>query len=252
MKHSTPAVIALLVANAALFALTYLVPGQMERMSDLFALHFPQNESFRVWQLVSHIFMHGSLGHIFFNMFALFTFGGPLERAWGARRFLVFYFAAGIGAGIIYTGINVVEFGWTYNSLISNGASADEIGRFLYTARIEPGYLAGISEEETGELLRNFHGSMVGASGAIYGVLVAFALLYPNAKLALLFLPVPIAAKIFVPILLLMDLFSGITGFSLFGGGIAHFAHIGGAIIGFLLMLYWRNTLQEDPGRRFD
>ena len=82
---------------------------------------------------------------------------------------------------------------------------------------------------------------MLGASGAIYGILVAFGLLYPNAKLALLFIPVPIAAKYIIPIILLLDLFSGVTGFSLFGGGIAHFAHIGGALIGFLLMCFWRN-----------
>ena len=90
------------------------------------------------------------------------------------------------------------------------------------------------------DLYRIYVGPMVGASGAIYGILVAFGLLYPNAKLALLFLPVPIAAKFFIPILLALDLFSGVTGFSLFGGGIAHFAHIGGALIGFLLMWHWR------------
>lgn len=247
MKHPTPTVIALIAVNAVFFVATYMVPNMEQRMLELFALHSPQDEGFRLWQFVSHVFMHGNLGHLFLNMFGLFVFGGPLERLWGAQRFLVFYFLAGIGAGLIHTGINMYEFSATYSELSAHGVSSRSVQRFLDTEQPTRILTTALSVEEHREFFGLFNGRLVGASGAIYGILVAFALLFPNVKLFLLFLPVPIAAKIFVPILLLIDLFSGVTGISLFGGGIAHFAHIGGALIGFLLMLYWRKKLPERP-----
>ena len=243
MKQQTPAVFALIAINVLFFVGTYMVPNQLDNMLDLFALHFPENELFRVWQFVSHIFMHGSFGHILFNMFGLFVFGGALERLWGARRFLIFYFVAGIGAGLIYTAVNLYEFASIQEQLAASGASSSQVTELLTTGAVDRDVLSGTSQEQLADFFRLFHGTVVGASGAIYGVLVAFALLFPNAKLALIFLPVPVAAKYFVPALLLLDLFSGVTGISFFGGGIAHFAHIGGAIIGFALMMYWRKSL---------
>ncbi|MDQ8203132.1 rhomboid family intramembrane serine protease [Pelagicoccus sp. SDUM812003] len=237
--------------NALLFVATYIVGDNQERLLSLLALHFPQSDDFRAWQLVTHMFMHGSPTHILFNMFGLYTFGGVLERIWGARRFLVFYFVAGVGAGIIFTAVNLYQFSSIYDTLLSNGVSTGSIQNFLDTAISNRDIAKTLDQDKALHFLQIYHGSVVGASGAIYGVLVAFAILFPNAKLALIFLPVPIAAKFFVPAMLLLDLFSEFTGFSLFGGGIAHMAHIGGALIGFLLMLYWRDAAKrrsrEDP-----
>ena len=210
-------------------------------MVEWFAFWFPRNEHFAVWQLVTYMFMHGGIGHIFFNMFGLVSFGTLLERQWGTRKFLVFYFLCGIGAGVIHMGVSWFEYQSILHRLTNAGVTAPAIESMLSTGRyLGPAGEPAIKDWVT-DMYRIYAGPMVGASGAIYGILVAFGLLYPDAKLALLFLPVPIAAKYFIPVLLAMDLLSGVTGFSLFGGGIAHFAHIGGALIGFLLMWHWRS-----------
>jgi membrane associated rhomboid family serine protease len=231
MRNRTDAIFVLIAVNAILCIVTYLVPGMKYPMFETLALYFPKNENFKWWQFVTNMFMHGGLTHILFNMYALWAFGSPLEIMWGKQRFLLFYFLSGIGAGVIYTLVNYYQFNNIYNDLISTGVSAADIETLLQT---------GPRDHPLVSLYRN---PAVGASGAIYGVLVAFGISFPNAKLALIFLPVPIAAKYFIPILIGLDLFSGITGVSIFGGGIAHFAHIGGAIIGFLLMWYWRKTI---------
>lgn len=192
-----------------------------------------------MWQFFTHMFMHGGLLHLLFNMFGLWMFGTPLERLWGSARFLIFYFVCGMGAALIYTLINYYEFNTVYKLLTSAGLSTDKIQLMLEHQRY-PDWIITADQADT---LFNYNRPMVGASGALYGVLVAFAFMFPNVKLALIFLPVPIAAKYFIPAIVALDLFSGITGFSIFGGGIAHFAHVGGAIIGFLLMVYWRKTL---------
>jgi membrane associated rhomboid family serine protease len=184
--------------------------------------------------------MHGGFAHIFFNMYALWAFGTPLEKMWGKRKFYVFFFLSGIGAAVIYTLINYFKFNNIYDQLISAGVSAADIQVMLDTGRYNAGVVGSLTEEKLSEFWALFNIPVVGASGAIYGVLVAFGILFPNAKLFLIFLPIPIAAKYFIPALIALDLFSGVTGFSIFGGGIAHFGHVGGAIIGFLLMWYWR------------
>ncbi|MBK1878682.1 rhomboid family intramembrane serine protease [Pelagicoccus mobilis] len=243
-KTATPAVVGILIVNVLLFAWKMLSEPANPRVEanpvdELLALHFPYNDRLGFWQYVTHIFMHGHLAHIAFNMFGVFTFGSILERVWGTKRFLIFYFAAGIGAAVIHTGVNIYEFGTYVDYLATKGVSAESIQMFL-DFKINLPYL---TVEEAKAFRGIYWGSMLGASGALYGVLVAFALLFPNAKLALIFLPVPVAAKYFVPVLILIDLLSIKTGFSLFGGGIAHVAHVGGALIGFLLMLYWKKSL---------
>jgi membrane associated rhomboid family serine protease len=245
MPTLTPAVRCLLILNALVFAVAFFIPDMGGRMVRWFAFWFPGNERFGWWQVVTYMFMHGGIGHIFFNMFALVSFGIPLEQQWDSRRFLVFYFLCGIGAGIIHMGVSWGEFQSIQSRLTEAGVTASAIEDMMNTGtyhgpRSDPNTRAAVME-----MYQIFATPMVGASGAIYGILVAFGLLYPNAKLALLFLPVPIAAKYFIPVLLALDLFSGVTGFSLFGGGIAHFAHIGGAVIGFLLMWHWRNRARR-------
>lgn len=260
MPKLLPGTRALLIVNGLFFVATYMVPNMESAMIAWFALFFPMNDHFQVWQFASSLFMHGGLLHLFFNMFALYSFGTILETLWGTRKFIAFYFIVGIGAGLIYLGVNYYQFNNVYSELIELGLKPIEIQHrldainLLFDRNLQPSNYQRflddgshllkigdqISEKNISILFRNYSTPVVGASGAIYGILVAFGMMFPNAKLALLFIPVPIAAKYFIPALLLFDLFSGVTGFSVFGGNIGHFAHIGGAIIGFLLMLYWK------------
>ena len=261
MERSAGAIKVLIIVCVIFFAITYFFPLPDNFMLETFGLYFPRQENFRIWQFVTNIFMHGGFAHIFFNMYALWAFGSPLEQMWGKNKFLVFFFLAGIGAAIIYTLVNYFQFNNLYDQLISAGASVQDVERFLQTPResinavLESGRhgLSGLSDEKLADFYLLFNIPVVGASGAIYGVLVAFGILFPNAKLFLIFLPIPIAAKYFIPVLIALDLFSGVTGFSIFGGGVAHFGHVGGAIIGLLLMLYWRKNATYyrrpyDPG----
>jgi membrane associated rhomboid family serine protease len=245
MVNKVDAIKILIAANALFYLITFWIPDFEDTMFHAFALYFPLNSHFGVWQFVTNMFMHGGFMHILFNMYALWAFGSPLLRMWGGGKFLSFYFLAGIGAGLIYTLVNYVQFNALYNEIISHGVTATDIQALLDNRDINSAKLADFSEARLLDLYRLFNAPAVGASGAIYGILVAFGISYPNAKLALIFFPVPIAAKYFIPVLIGLDLFSGVTGFSIFGGGIAHFAHIGGAIIGFLLMWYWRHQSER-------
>lgn len=238
MNRISRAVAGLLILNITVFA-GGLLPGWRAPLAELGALWFPANGHFGVWQAVTYMFLHADFGHLFFNMFALVSFGTILEREWGGGRFLTFYFLCGIGAGLIQTGINWHEFGELHGRLVAAGMAPAEVNDLLTTGR---GHIPSdpAVEATLHDLYRVYIGRMVGASGAIYGLLVAFGCLHPNAKLALMFVPVPVAAKFVIPLLLALDLFSGVTGFSLFGAGVAHFAHLGGALIGFLLMRLWR------------
>lgn len=218
--------------------LMFFVDSQTQGgLDNLLALHFPENDHYKLWQYVSHMFMHGSLMHLAFNMFALWMFGSALESVLGKIRFFIFYFVSGIGAAVIYNLVNAYQFDQIYTLLADSGLHNGDIMQMVKQFRSPPSML---NEEQVTQLFKTFHAPMVGASGAIYGVLVAFALFFPNSKMILFFIPYPIAAKYFIPVLIGIDLFSGITGFSLLGGGVAHFAHVGGAIIGFLLILIWR------------
>ncbi len=208
-------------------------------LTNILALHYPKNEHFGIWQYVTHMFMHGSPMHLLFNMYGLWAFGTPLEQMWGRNKFLFFYFSAGIGAGIIYTIANYYQFNGIYEQLISMGISPSEIQSILADGRYND-TLITLSNKTMSEFYSLYHTPAVGASGAVYGVLVAFGLAFPNAKLALIFLPIPIAAKYFIPVMILGDLFFGVTKYSI--GNVAHFAHVGGAIIGFLIAWYWKKN----------
>lgn len=239
MNITGSAIKVIIVVCIVLFVLTFMVPGMKEFMFETLALYYPQNDNFRIWQFVTNIFMHGGFAHIFFNMYALWAFGSPLEQMWGRNKFLLFFFLSGIGAAIIYTLVNYYKFTVLYQEFVSAGISAGDIQGLLETGKYNATAMGAFTEEKLSDFWALFNTPVVGASGAIYGVLVAFGILFPNAKLFLIFLPIPIAAKYFIPALIALDLFSGVTGFSIFGGGIAHFGHVGGAIIGFLLMWYW-------------
>ncbi len=246
MNKLPGAIKVLIIVNVVLFGIG-LIPDVEEPLFRLLAMWFPENPNFQYWQVLTSMFLHGGIMHILLNMYALWAFGSPLEIMWKKNRFLVFYFVSGIGAGLIYLLVNYYQFNAAYQEALSMGISADEIQNLLstgnYNSGVDPSVSDGILLKDTlTKLYMLFNIPAVGASGAIYGILVAFGMSFPNSKLALIFLPVPIPAKFFIPVLIGIDLFSGVTGFSIFGGGVAHFAHVGGALVGFLLVWYWKST----------
>ena len=205
---------------------------------DILALHYYENEKFLISQFITHMFMHGSPSHILFNMFGLWMFGTPLEQMWGRQKFLFFYISCGLGAALLQMLVYYSQIQTLYQVIELNNLSISDPQLILNF----------MSERDYSNAITAFNSVMVGASGAIYGVLVAFAFSFPNSKLMLLFLPFPIKAKFFVPLLILIDLFFGISSFSV--GPIAHFAHVGGAFIGLIMVLYWRKNQFND--RRWD
>lgn len=240
MGRLTEAVKHLLIVNVLLFIAPKISGFDLQ---NLFALHFPTNPEFGWWQFATHMFMHSQQNfmHIAFNMYGLWAFGTPLEQMWGRNKFLFFYFSAGIGAGLIYMAVNYYQFQSVYDSLMGLGLSSQNIQQILTTGQYNTSILeSGITTEDLTHFYNIYHGSAVGASGAVYGVLVAFGMAFPNSKLALIFFPVPISAKYFIPLIILGDLFFGVTKYSI--GNIAHFAHVGGAIIGFIIAWYWKQN----------
>ena len=227
----------LVIINVIFFFSTFIF-GNI--VYDLFALHYFENEKFEYWQLLSHMFMHGNINHILFNMFGLWMFGSPLEKMWGKNKFLFFYISAGLGAAALQMIMYYVQFSSISDQIIQLGYGTDSLNKLLNEGLYDPRILEVVNESDLIDLIRNYNSSMVGASGAIYGILVAFALIFPNSELFILFLPFPIKAKFLVPILILGDIFFGFSSYSV--GPIAHFAHIGGALTGFLIMWYWKKN----------
>lgn len=238
MNNITDAIKHLIIINIILF-----IGPQFLKIdfSNLLALHFPKNEHFGIWQYITHMFMHGSFGHILFNMYGLWAFGSPLEKMWGKHKFIFFYFSAGIGAGLIYTLVNYYQFNGIYDLFLNVGLNPSEIITILESAKTsDTRVIESITQEQFNSIIGLYNAKAVGASGAVYGVLVAFGMYFKEAKLALIFFPIPIAAKYFIPLLIAIDLFFGMTDYSI--GNIAHFAHIGGALIGFMIAWYWKNN----------
>ena len=236
MGRLTEAVKHLLIINVILFFATQIYGDQMYQWLSLW---FPENGNFEWWQVITHMFMHGSLMHIIFNMYALWAFGTPLERIWGRNKFLFFYFSAGLGSALLHSGVNYYLFNEGLNALVNAGMTKTQVMDIISNGQFSPDWYRIASRSTIDNFLSAYNTPAVGASGAIYGILVAFAFMYSEARLMLIFLPVPIKAKYFVPLLLLADLIFGIGNVNT---GIAHFAHIGGALIGFIMMWYWRKN----------
>jgi len=241
MMNITPVVKQLLIINIIFFIGSQLVPVA----ESYFALYYFENPMFKFWQPLSHMFMHGGLMHIFFNMFALYSFGSALEHFWGGNKFLFFYISCGLGAALLHSFINYLEFRNELSYLLDSGFKKDDVLSLLNQNMFDRRWLDIIGQDGVDVLSISYHTPAVGASGAVYGLLVAFAFMFPNAELALMFIPIPIKAKYFVPGILAIDLFLGFKGSSIFGAGstgIAHFAHIGGALTGFIMMWYWKKN----------
>lgn len=232
MRNLPPAVKNIIIINALIMVMITL---KESFMLENFALYFPASPFFRIWQPLTYMFMHGGFGHLFFNMYSLFIFGSVLERVWGTKKFLLFYFVTGLGAALVHIGVQWIQYGSalaTYGlSLNDASALAQEVARSIQ---------AGADRIPVWSL--SLFTPTVGASGAIYGVLMGYAMLYPDSILTLLFPPVSLKAKWFVLIFAAIELALGVFGTR---AGIAHFAHLGGLIFGFILIMYWkrRHTL---------
>ena len=238
MARITETVKHLLIINGIFFLATSLYGNYLY---NLFALHFYQNPLFQIWQPLTHMFLHGNFNHILFNMIGLWMFGSPLEQLWGKNKFIFFYISSGLGAAAFQLLYSSYDFNLIFEILVNNGFNSDEIINTIKTNRYNTNWLSYISENQLSHLNESFNLSMVGASGALYGIIVAFAFLFPNVSLFLIFIPIPIKAKYFVPILIAGDLFFGVSNsFSI--GPIAHFAHVGGALTGLAMMIYWKKN----------
>ncbi|QKJ64707.1 rhomboid family intramembrane serine protease [Flavobacterium sp. M31R6] len=244
MMNITPTVKQLLIINI-LFYIGSMIVG--EPAYKLLSMYFFESPDFHFWQLFTHMFMHAPLPnimHIAFNMFALYSFGSALEHFWGGKKFIFFYISCGLGAALLHTAVNYYFFENGITLLVENGYQKVEILKILSEGKFDTKWQELLTPSDFQAFMGAYLGNVVGASGAIYGLLVAFAFMFPNAELALMFIPIPIKAKYFVPGLLLIDLYLGVSGGSLFGGssGIAHFAHLGGALVGYLIMWYWKKN----------
>lgn len=243
MRNITETVKHLLIINI-IFFIASLSLGDL--VYDLFALHYPSNAKFQFWQPLTHMFMHGDFGHIFFNMFGLYMFGTPIEQMWGKNKFIFFYLSTGFGAAALQLLLYYYQINDVTEQLTLQGLNPSQINNFFNSSDLSYSVVDSIGREKLLSSLSAFNGLMVGASGALYGVLVAFAFMFPNARLMLLFPPIPVKAKVLVPLLILGDLFFGFTSYSI--GPIAHFAHVGGAITGLIMMWYWKKN-QFDQNR---
>lgn len=209
-----PVVKNLLIINGLFYLATVVLQSQGLDLIAYLALFFPASPYFEPYQLISHLFMHGSFGHLFSNMLALWMFGTPMENLWGPKRFLTYYFVTGLGAAACHLAVNA----WDYSQWLSLANLGD------YNAAV---YLEQLLSTPT-----------VGASGAVFGLLLAYGMTFPNQEIYVYFL-LPIKAKYFVAIYGLFELFSGLSNS---GSNIAHFAHLGGMLFGFLLIRHWRKN----------
>jgi membrane associated rhomboid family serine protease len=258
LNDITPAVKGILVANIVIFLAINLSSGRVDLTSWL-GMYLPGAKRFAIYQYVTHMFTHAELMHIFFNMFAVFMFGRILENVWGTRRFLFYYFVTGIGAALLHSLVSwygyyqLQEAYQTFRETPDAGLFAEFVREAV--GKIPASMTSALNEWSTNpELTDSYLGEaksfcesalfqrlnipMIGASGAVFGLLLAFGMLFPNTKLMLMFLPIPIKAKYFVIGYGAIELFYGLQNQS--GDNVAHFAHLGGMLFGFFIVRYWR------------
>ncbi|ALD21532.1 rhomboid family intramembrane serine protease [Hymenobacter sp. DG25A] len=255
MLNLTPMVRNLLFLNLAFF----LGQNFMGPVLNMLALYPVMSPLFQPFQFISYMFLHAGLGHIFSNMFGLISFGPLLEQRWGAKRFLIFWLVCGIGAGVLYSGVRYYELTamnearLAFQEQPSGLGFSDFFRDFAPTARgyevvaaalqrnpTDAGLVSSANETLAAIYDSAMNGPMLGASGALFGILFAFAYLFPNTELMLLFFPFPIKAKYFVFLYGLYELYSGVHRTP--GDNVAHFAHLGGMLIGFILLMIWQRS----------
>lgn len=227
-----PVVKNLLIING-IFFLAKLVLGSQFNMDDIFGAHYFDSPKFKIWQPITYMFMHGNFMHLFFNMFGLYMFGSVLEQKWGAKRFINFYLITGLGALALQWVVQGIELYQITGALVNNGnLGLDMLSEGKYNPSL-------YTEGKASTLYSIYFGTMVGASGAVFGIMTAFGMLFPNVEMMLMFIPFPVKAKYFIPIYIVIELFLGVAKIE--GDSVAHFAHLGGALIGFILVKLWRD-----------
>jgi membrane associated rhomboid family serine protease len=229
-----PVVKNLIIINVVMLILTEVLKISGVNLNGILGLYFPKSEFFRSWQVATHMFMHGGFVHLLFNMFALWMFGRVLEQVWGPKRFLIYYLVTGLGAAFFFELVQYIQYTKVMGILspeqlqlvYDSGSDAISQGR-------------NFADSQMGRLNSILNVPVVGASGAVFGVLLAFGMLFPNTQLMLIFPPIPIKAKYVVIGYAAIELYLAITSP---GSSIAHTAHLGGMIFGYLLIRYWRKT----------
>lgn len=231
-----PVIKNLLIINGLGFLATYVLGNSFGiDLNRMLGLYLPVSPEFRPYQIVTHMFMHGNFGHIFSNMFALWMFGTPLENLWGGKRFLTFYLVTGLGAALCHLGVNYYEYTQMMNHLVESGASVSDLHNLFATRAIENS-LTQFAQSDLSPIYHLVTTPTVGASGAVFGILLGFGMIFPNQVIYIYFM-LPLKAKYFVIIYGLFELYAGFNGVD---SNIAHFAHIGGMIFGYFLIKHWR------------
>jgi len=230
-----PVVKNIILINVLMLIATFALNNIMGvDLTGVLGLYFPKSEHFMPLQIITHMFMHGGLMHLFFNMYALYMFGGILENVWGPKRFFVYYMVCGLGAALVHESVIAIQYTKLVGSL-----SPDQLQLVLNdgTAYFNEGRVFADEQMKNLQMLLNV--PTVGASGAIFGVLLAFGVPFPNTQLMLLIPPMPIKAKYFVLAYGALELY---LAFAQPGSNIAHAAHLGGMLFGYMLIRYWRKT----------
>ena len=231
----------LLILNIVVFVLTFISGKMGMNISDLLALHYVGSPLFKPTQLISHMFVHGGLMHLAFNMIGLIIFGPLLEGRLGKQRFFIFYFLCGFGALALH---QLYDY-YIIQKILAIAPNPDGLLEYIRTEGAEvmregKNFFNSVTGEMTtaGELNRAYNGPVVGASGAIYGLFAAFAVLFPNIELMIFPIFIPIKAKYLLVVMVIVSLVLGFANFS--GDNVAHFAHLGGALVGFILIKNWK------------
>jgi len=238
MNQIPPITKNLLIINVLMFFGTIVADSYGIDLARYLGLHFVLSDHFNLAQLFTYMFMHGGFTHLFFNMFALWMFGRILEQVWGPKRFLTYYIVCGVGAGIIQELVVGIQY-----YLATSGMPAEAVDIVLREGANALMQGKNFVNSELASLNFIVNGLTVGASGAIYGILLGFGLLFPNEKMFVFPLPFPIPAKYFVIGYAVIELLLGIANNPT--DNVAHFAHLGGMIFGYILIMYWRNQIRR-------
>ncbi|MDE7388633.1 MAG: rhomboid family intramembrane serine protease [Muribaculaceae bacterium] len=244
-RNIPPVTLNLIIINVIVWLAMIVLPGSINMdVLSFGALHYFSSPDFGAWQLFTYMFMHdtGSLTHLFFNMFGLLMFGATLERVFGGSRFLFFYITVGIGAALIQEGVYAAWIGH-----LASGAGFDTAAMSQLAHGVVPKSVTSQDAYNVGaEIYQLINAPTIGASGAIYGILLAFGMIFPNMPLYFFFIPVPVKAKWMVLAYGVIELTLGVTGWQ---SGVAHFAHLGGMIVALLLIVYWRKkgVINREP-----
>jgi len=253
LRKLTPVVKYLLIINTFMLLLTYLLKYVGIDLIHILGLFYFKSENFRPFQIITHMFMHGGIIHLLFNMYALYLFGNILERVWGSKRFLFYYFFAGFGAVILYYTYewfmihgfyNAVQYFILDPSVFNFKSIIHQYPQYFNANKVNDivanwnNYnINDIRSAVSGVLQAQMNIPTVGASGAVFGLLLAFGVMFPDIPLMIIFIPIPIKAKYFVIAYAALELFGGIVNAP--RDHIAHFAHLGGMLFGYILLLYW-------------